>query len=104
MKRRPIAEVRILKLPHLHPDAVRVEIDCRYSTTGLTSIPAPGGPELTRPQMITGAVYEHESRCGECDTTRAHQQGDTALRDATDALWDQIQQRAARRAVEARRN
>jgi hypothetical protein len=40
MTRRPLAQVRILKRPDLAPDAVRVEVDCRYSTTGSTSIPS----------------------------------------------------------------
>lgn len=104
MSHKPIAEVRILRMPHLHPKAVRVEIDCRFSTTGLTSIPAPGGPELTRPQMVTGATYEHEQRCGQCDTSQAHQQGDTTLRDATDAIWDRIQQRRRTAYAQERRN
>ena len=38
---RPVAEVRVLTLPHLHPDAVRIETECQYSTTGLTSLPGP---------------------------------------------------------------
>jgi hypothetical protein len=41
VSRRPVAAVTVLKLPHLHPDAIRVEIECRYSMTGLTSIPGP---------------------------------------------------------------
>jgi hypothetical protein len=78
VSRRSIAQVRVLKLPHLHPEALRVEIDCRHSTTGLTSVPSPA-ISFTRPQLVTTAVIEHEARCGDCDTTEAHQQGDATL-------------------------
>jgi hypothetical protein len=80
MARRPLACVRILKLPHLDPDAIRVEIDCKFSATGLTSIPGPQFA-LTRPQMVTAAVFEHEARCGDCDTSAAHQQGNHTIRE-----------------------
>jgi hypothetical protein len=32
MNRRPIAQVRILKLPRLHAEAIRVEVDCCYTS------------------------------------------------------------------------
>jgi hypothetical protein len=103
MTRRPIAEVRILEQPHLHPEAVRVEIECRYSATGLTSIPGPM-LALTRPQMITAAVFEHESLCGECDTEAAHQQGDQRVREQTDRDWEALLVAAQRRYDEGVRN
>lgn len=68
MMRRPSATVRVIRLPHLHPEAVRVEVDCRFSTTGITSIPA-GPIKLTRAQLVTFATAEHEARCGRCCTT-----------------------------------
>jgi hypothetical protein len=29
MTRRSVAEVKVIRLPHLHPDALRIEIECR---------------------------------------------------------------------------
>ncbi len=103
MTRRPSATVRVLTRPDLGPGAVRIEVDCRYSTTGLTSIPA-GAVKLTRPALITSAVFEHESRCGECSTEDAHRQGDPAIRAETERLWHLHQQHQLRRAVAGRRN
>ncbi len=104
MKRRPQATVRVLKLPHIAPDAIRIEIDCRYSTTGLTSIPGPLMP-MTRAQMITAAVFEHEARCeGDCDTAQAHDQGDPAIRAHTERVWTDLVQRAGRQYAGAHRN
>ena len=71
---RPTAEVRILHRPQLHPDAVRVEIECPFGTTGVTSVPGPM-LVLTEPQLVTAAVFEHEARCGACDTEPAHGRG-----------------------------
>lgn len=82
-RRRPIATVRVLRLPQLAPGAVRVEVDCRHSTTGITSLP--GGPlELDVPMLTTIAVYTHEEQCGSCDTSDAHERGDERIRDATE--------------------
>lgn len=103
MSRRPSATVRILTLPHIAPDAVRVEIECRYGTTGLMSVP---GPQLalTRPQMVTMATFEHEARCGRCDTEPAHQQGDQSTRKMTDRAWNELLVAGQRRYAEGRRN
>jgi hypothetical protein len=103
MSRRPIAEVRVMKVPHVHPDALRIEIDCKYSTTGLTSIPRPHHA-LTKAQMITAAVFEHEARCGDCVTSDAHRQGDGAIREQTERVWNQVKQAMARRYAESVRN
>jgi hypothetical protein len=103
MTRRPQATVRILTLPHLHPDAVRIEIDCRYSTTGLTSVPGPRGT-ITKPKMVTAAVFEHEARCGDCDTSEAHAQGDQKIRAMADEAWGFITAEVARLHVAGRRN
>ena len=103
MSRRPSAEVRVIRMPDLHPAAVRVEIGCRHSTTGLTQ--APGLMlALTREQMITAAVFEHEVRCGRCDTEEAHEQGDGQVRAMTDRAWEKLYGAAARRYAASRRN
>jgi hypothetical protein len=103
MTRRPLAQVRILKQPHLAPDAVRVEIDCRYSTTGLTSIPSEA-LRLTVPMLVTQACYEHEARCGECDVSEAHAQGDQQVRVETERAWNIVQAKMAERYVHEVRN
>ena len=103
MKRRPQATVLVLKLPHIDAEAVRIEVDCRYSTTGLTSISGPLMP-MTRPQMITAAVYAHEERCGDCDTSAAHEQGDPSVRQAAEVAWSDLLVPAGRRYAEGRRN
>ena len=89
MTGRARAAVRVLRLPHVHPDAVRVEVDCRHATTGLTGVPSDRLP-MTRPQFVAAAVLEHEARCGACDTARARAQGDgAAIKDeATRACRD----------------
>jgi hypothetical protein len=102
MTRRPIASVRILTLPQLHPDAVRVEIDCPDSTTGITSLPGPVA--LLVPALITAACFEHEARCGACDVSEAHAQGHRALRDETERIYAAVQQRWLHRHAEGRRN
>ena len=48
---RPSPVVTVIALQHLHPDAVRVELKCNWSTTGLTSLPGPL-LALTRQQLI----------------------------------------------------
>jgi len=99
---RPIAEVRVLRMPHLHPDAVRVVVDCRYSTTGLTVLPGPM-LALTREQLITSAVLEHEALCEACDTEQAHRQGDPHAREVTDRAWNELLIAAQRRYDSVRR-
>jgi hypothetical protein len=99
MSRRLIASVRVLELPHLHPDAIRIEVDCGRSTTGLTGVPGP--LDLETPALITGAVFIHEQRCG-CDTTEAYRRGDAALREMMEHAWRHIQAFATRRDVEGR--
>ena len=104
MKRRPIATLRVLDLGHIAEGAIRVEVDCPASTTGITSIPGPR-LALTREQTITAACYAHEERCdGGCDTSQAHAQGDTAIRDATERAWRLMRAAAARRYSESVRN
>jgi len=59
---------------------------------------------MTRPQLITNAVYAHEEHCGECDTSAAHDQGDQTVRAEMDRLSAAVMQRAARRYAESVRN
>jgi hypothetical protein len=101
MSHRPIAEVRVLRLPHLHPEAIGIEIACGGSTTELTSIPGPM-LALSREQLVTMAVFEHEIRCGGCDTEPAHVQGDQAARELTDRAWKELLVAAQRRYDAAR--
>ena len=103
MSRRPIAQVRVLRRPDLAEGCVRVEIECRFSMTGITSIPSKQ-LKLTVPVLVTAACYEQESRCGECDTSKAHQQGDQALRTYTDQVWDAAQTELGRYYAAGRRN
>jgi len=104
MTRRPQATVTVMKLPHLAEGCVRIEVDCRYSTTGLTSFP---GDRLDMPlrQLITAAVMEHEARCdGECDTTAAHERGDPHIRAHVEQLGGALQAAMARQYAHGRRN
>jgi hypothetical protein len=102
-RRAPMAAVRVLLLPQIAPDAIRIEVDCRYSTTGMTSVPSDGFP-MTRRQLITAAIFEHEQRCGQCDTTEAHKRGDQLVRTATDRAWNDVQAAVLRRRTQDRRN
>jgi hypothetical protein len=101
--RRPIARIRILKLGRSYSGTVRIEVGCRHSTTGLTQVPGPM-LALTKPQLITSAVFAHEERCGQCDTERAHAQGDQVIREQTDRTWDELVAAMGQRYVEGRRN
>lgn len=103
MKRQPQANVTVLRQPHIAPDAVRVEIGCRHSTTGLTSIPGPRAP-MTKAELVTAATLEHEARCGECDTTAAHDQGDQHIRAHVDQLQGALQAEMAQQYARGRRN
>ena len=103
MSRRPLASVRVLQRPDLAEGCLRVEVECRYGTTGLTSIAA-DRIGLTVPVLITAACYEHESRCGDCDTSQAHERGDQQVRAETKRTWNVVQAELGRRYVEGRRN
>jgi len=104
MSRWPVAQVRLLTLPQLHPEAIRVEVDCCYSTTGITQVPAPGGLELPTPALITAACFEHEARCGRCDTAEAHRQEHAELREWTEEAWSRMQAERGRRYAASRRD
>ena len=103
MSRRPTATVRVLQRPDPAPDALRIEVQCRHSVTGLTSL----GRDrigLTVPMLVTSACFAHEEKCGRCDTGAAHEQGDRAVRAATEEAWDHLRVEMARRLLEGRRN
>ncbi len=76
----PRAEFRVLSLPDVGEGAVRVEVECPASRTGITQIPAPGCPELAVESMATIVAYRHGEECGGCDLADVHAAGDRALR------------------------
>jgi hypothetical protein len=104
LTRRPIAEVRVIRMPHLAAGCIRVEVDCSASTTGITHIP--GGPiDMDVPMLITFAAYEHEERCDAgCDMSRAHARGDQRAREYVERMKAAMQIKQAQRYAEARRN
>jgi hypothetical protein len=104
MTRRPYAQVQVIHLPHLAEGAYRIEVDCRYSATGITTLPGAGGLNLGMSATITFAVYTHEERCGDCDTSRAHARGNPQIREHVEQLSVAMQAMQARRYAESRRN
>jgi hypothetical protein len=103
MTSRSIATVTVVERPQLHPDAIRVEIECLFGISSLTRLPGLM-QALTVEQMITAAVFEHESKCGRCDTEAAHLQGDRQVREITDRAWHELLVTAQRRHDASRRN
>jgi hypothetical protein len=85
MSHLPIASVQVLQRADLADGCLRIEIECRYGTTGLTSLPGPSA--LPVPALITAACFEHEARCGRCDVSEAHAEGNRALREETERIW-----------------
>src|SRR6266536_300630 len=96
VSRRPLASGRVLQQPDLAEGCFRIEVECRYSTTRLTSIAA-DRIGLTVPMPITSACFAHDERCGECDTVQAHEKGDQTIRTATDNAWNAVQAELGRR-------
>ena len=86
----PRATLTIYRRPDLAPGAVRFEVDCRYSTTGLTSIPTPA-VAMSAEALILAAAYAHEERCGECDLADVFAKGDQQMWAATEELWPKVQ-------------
>ena len=100
---RPRATVRVIMQPDLAKSAYRVEVDCKYSTTGITSLP--GEPiDLGVRGTVTFAVYAHEERCGECDTSEAHARGDQTIREHVEQIAATVQAKMAERYAASRRN
>ena len=85
----PRATLRVLRRPDLGPDAVRFEVDCPASITGLTSIPTPA-LRLTDEMLILAAGYAHEERCGACDVSAVLDRGDQELRELTERTWSEL--------------
>ena len=86
----PRASLRILRRPDLAPGAARFEVDCKFSTTGLTHVPSPALP-MTDEMLILAAGYAHEERCGECDVSDVLSRGDQQVRDLTERMWAELQ-------------
>ena len=103
MSRQPIATVRVLQRPDLAEGCVRVEIECRHSTTGITSIPSER-VALPVPALITAACFEHEAQCGRCDVSEAHAEGNRALREETERIWVAHREARTRCYIEEVRN
>ena len=99
----PRATLRILRRPDLRSGAARFEVDCRYSTTGLTHLPAPG-LDLTDGTLILCAAYAHEGRCGRCDLSDVLDRGDQRLRELVDREWPRVEAALLERAMRGRRN
>ena len=90
MSKPPRATLRILRRPDLAAGAARYEVDCTFSTTGLTSIPTPA-LAMTDEMLITAAAFAHEERCGECDLADVFARGDQQMRAVTEELWPKVQ-------------
>ncbi len=86
----PRATLRIHSRPDLAPGAICFEVDCRYSTTGLTSIPSPALP-MTDEMLITAAAFAHEERCGQCNLEDVFARGDQQARELTERTWAELQ-------------
>ena len=84
------ASLTIYRQPDLTPDAKRFEVDCRYSTTGLTIVPSPA-IGWTDEALITAAAFAHAEKCGSCDLGEVFARGDQQARDLTERLWSKIQ-------------
>ncbi len=99
----PRATLRVLRRPDLRPGAARFEVDCRYSTTGLTHLPAPD-LDLTDGMLILAAAYEHEARCGRCDLSDVLDRGDPRIRELVDREWPKLEAALLWRVMDGRRN
>ena len=86
----PRATLTICRRPGLSPGAVRFEVDCRSSTTGLTHVPRPALP-MTDEMLITVAAFAHEERCGQCNLADVFARGDQQMQAVTEELWPKVQ-------------
>ncbi len=100
----PKATLRILRRPDLSAGAVRLEVDCRYGTTGLTQITAEGCPRLAVESLATILAYRHEEECGRCDLADVHARGDRELRDMVERADVTRRAEALRAYAAGRRN
>ncbi len=102
--RRPAATLRILRRPDLGEGVVRLEVDCRYGTTGITQITGTGCPELAVESLATIVAYRHEEACGRCDLADVHARGDGELRDLVKRVGADRRADALRAYAAGRRN
>jgi hypothetical protein len=98
------ATLRILRRPDWGDDAVRLEVDCRYGTTGITQITAEGCPRLAVESLATILAYRHEEECGCCDLADVHARGDRELEEMVERSAEGRRAEALRDYVSARRN
>ena len=54
--------------------------------------------------MITRVLYKHQERCGACDTTRAHRQGDRVFQGYVERAYAVIERVRLRGGVKGARN
>ncbi len=102
--RRPKATLRILRRPDWGADAVRLEVDCRYGTTGITQVAPDGCPRLATESLTTVLAYRHEEECGRCDLADVHARGDHELYELVERADATRRAEALRAYVEGRRN
>ena len=91
------ATLHVLRRPDLGEGVVRLEVGCRYGTTGITQITAEGCPRLTVASLATILAYRHEEECGRCDLADVHARGDREL-------YDMVERTAADRRADALRD
>ena len=103
MKRQPQATVTVLRLPHLAAGTIRIEVKCPSSLTGITQLPG-AGCDLDTRLLVTFATYEHEERCGDCDTSQAHARGSQEAREHVERMKGSMQVQAVRDYAQGRRN
>ena len=102
--RTPKASLRILRRPDLGEGVIRLEVDCRYGTTGITQITGEGCPRLAVESLATILAYRHEEECGRCDLADVHARGDRELRDFVERADADRRAEALRDYAEGRRN
>jgi hypothetical protein len=68
-----------LRRPDWGEDAVRLEVDCRHGTTGITEVAPDGCPRLAVALLTTILAYRHEEECGRCDLADVHARGNREL-------------------------
>lgn len=89
--------------PELGSEFKRYTVDCKFSTTRLWF--SPGQVDLPEKHRVSVVLIRHEEGCGRCNLDRLwREQGDPALRDWTDQVWEQLQQQAAAEVMAGRRN
>ena len=88
------ATLRALPFPDLAPGCKRFEVDCGYSTTGLTWVPGP--VDLSDEHLTLMAAYTHQERCGACSVGDVVDRGDQRFRAMTEEAWSRLQVAAMR--------